>query len=47
MKRKKIRTILIACLLAAMLGVSGWLVLHPVQPWPSIDGPGRHGAETT
>jgi uncharacterized lipoprotein YajG len=37
----KIFTIVAAFLLAACLGACGWLVLNPVQPWPSFDGVDR------
>jgi hypothetical protein len=47
MKPNKLFAIVIFVLLGAGLGASGWLVLNPVQPWPSIDDFDKLGHEVS
>lgn len=47
MNPNKLFTIVVFVLLGVGLGASGWLVLNPVQPWPSFDGVDKLGTEVS
>jgi hypothetical protein len=37
MNQNRLFTIVVFVLLGAGLGASGWLVVNPIEPWPSFE----------
>lgn len=45
MNQNKLFNIVVFVLLGVGLGASGWLVLNPIQPWPSLEDVDLRGAD--